>query len=348
MKKSRRKNRHLKHKRYTKYKLGKTKKENLTKKVFRPLLKLAFIFILIILYFSIFVFQITKEENYYYIKRNKFIKSKGKTYNESNLITLEDKINWLIIHDTNKLKAKCADKILLHEYSKKKLGKDICNKIIKIYNKTDEIKLNELPEQFVLKANHGSGFNIIVENKKEMNFNYAKYMLNYWMSRDFGRQLKEFHYSFIKRKIFSEEYIGKNLKNYKFLCYNGQPKYVYISVYIEGYKYRNFYDMNWKFLNFSCLSKPHPTYIFERSKFFELMKEYSKKLSSDFKFVRVDLYELENEVRLGELTFTPMSGAFYCKNLNDEIELGKDIDTKIRIYDYFIKFLSFIGYYDNS
>ena len=167
MKKSRRKNRHLKHKRYTKYKLRKTKKENLTKKVFRPLLKLAFIFILIILYFSIFVFQITKEENYYYIKRNKFIKSKGKTYNESNLITLEDKINWLIIHDTNKLKAKCADKILLHEYSKKKLGKDICNKIIKIYNKTDEINLDELPEQFVLKANHGSGFNIIVENKKK-------------------------------------------------------------------------------------------------------------------------------------------------------------------------------------
>ena len=347
MKKSRSKKRNLRHKKYKKYKkykLEEIQKENLTKKIFRLLLKLALI--LINLYFSIFIFLTKKEENYYYIKRNKFLKNKGKTYNESNLITLEDKLNWLIIHDTNKLKTKCADKILLHEYSKKKLGKDICNKIIKIYNKTDEINLDELPEQFVLKTNHGSGFNFIVKNKNKINFNNAKNMINYWMSQNFGRRLKEFHYSFIKRKIFAEEYIGKDLKNYKFLCYNGQPKYVYISVYIEGYKYRNFYDMNWKFLNFSCLSKPHPTYVFERPKFFELMKEYSKKLSSDFKFVRVDLYELENEVRLGELTFTPMSAGFYCKNKEHEILLGKDIDTKIRIYDYFIKFLSIIGYYN--
>ena len=136
---------------------------------------------------------------------------------------------------------------------------------------------------------------------------------------------KEFHYSFIKRKIFLEEYIGDNLKNYKFLCYNGQPKYVYVSLVVGNNKYRNFYDMNWNFLDFHCLSEPNPIYQYKKPKFFNLMKEYAKKLSNDFIFVRVDLYELENEVRLGEMTFTPMNSDFKCKNITDEIILGRDI-----------------------
>lgn len=292
--------------------------------------------------FLTFIIRIKKHDKEYYNRRIKKIHE----YNESNLVTLQDKINWLIIHDTNRLKGKCADKILLHEYSKKKLGKDICNKIIKIYNNTEEINLSELPSKFVLKTNHGSGFNIIVNDSKNFNFENAKNKLNRWINIDYGLIKDEFHYSFIKKKIFAEEFIGEKLKNFKFLCYNGNPKYVYVSIIDNGYKYRNFYDMNWKFLDFKCLSKPHPFYNYEKPKHFDLMKEYAKKLSADFKFVRVDLYENGKDVRLGELTFTPMDSRFLCEDKKHEIELGKDIDTKKRIYDYFISFLSEIGYYN--
>ena len=253
---------------------------------------------------------------------------KKRNYNESNLVTFEDKINWLIIHDTNRLKGKCADKIFLHEYSKKKLGKDICNKILKIYNSEKEIDIKELPNQFVFKTNHGSAFNIIVEDKTKFNFTKAKKLLKKWMQIDFGAKNAEFHYSFIKHKIFVEEYIGKHLKNYKFLCYNGKPKYIYLSIKEGGQKYRNFYDMNWNFINFYCLSLPHPKYQYPKPKFFEIMKKYAKIFSKDFKFVRVDLYELEDEVRLGELTFTPMNSFFNCTNKEQEIELGKEIIIK--------------------
>jgi len=102
----------------------------------------------------------------------------NRTYNESNLITFEDKINYLIIHDSNRLKGRCADKIFLHYYSKKKIRKDICKKILKIYHSEKEIDMKELPNQFVLKANHGSGFNLIVENKTEFNLTQAKILLN--------------------------------------------------------------------------------------------------------------------------------------------------------------------------
>ena len=311
-------------------------------KIIKYIYQIILIFILLLMYFFIYIYKIKKEEEKYYAKERRTI---FKKYNESNIITFNDKINWILIHDTNKLKGKCADKILLHDYAKKKIGKDICNKILKIYNNEEEIDLNQLPQQFILKTNHGSGYNIIVEDKNSLNFDEAKKQLKEWLKIDYGKIACEFHYSFIKKKIFAEEYIGKELKNYKFLCYDGKPKYVYLSRTENGTKYRNFYDMNWTFINFVCLSQPHPTYKYEKPKFFELMKEYAKKLASDFKFVRVDLYELENEVRLGELTFSPMNTFFSCRNRQNEIDLGKDIDTKERLYDFFIYFLGKIGYY---
>ena len=287
------------------------------------------ILLILIIYFKNYLsHQFFIKIKKYYEKRIKFLSKaikKKRNYNESDILTFEDKINWLIIHDTNRLKGKCADKIFLHEYSKKKLGKDICNKILKIYNSETEIDIKELPNQFVFKTNHGSSFNIIVEDKTKFNFTKAKKLLKRWMKEDFGAKNAEFHYSFIKRKIFAEEYLGKSLKNYKFLCYNGRPKYIYLSIEESGQKYRNFYDMNWIFINFTCLSEPHPKYHYPKPKFFELMKEYAKIFSKDFKFVRVDFYELENEVRLGELTFTPMNSFFLCNNIGQEIELGKEI-----------------------
>ena len=290
---------------------------------------ISFNFLLFIILFNYFLpFLNDIKINNYYHKRIKYINKLNRSYNESNLITFEDKLNWLVIHDTNLLKGKCADKILLHRYSKRKLGKDICNKILKVYHSEKEIDINQLPNQFVLKTNHGSGFNIIVEDKKKFNLALAKKMLRKWMKINYGINGAEFHYSFINRKIFAEEYIGKNLKNYKFLCYNGKPKYVYVSIKEGNHKYRNFYDMNWKFIPFHCLSKPHPKYHYPKPKLFKLMKNISIILSKDFKFVRVDLYESENEIRLGELTFIPMNSFFYCKNKKQEIELGRDIIIK--------------------
>ena len=108
----------------------------------------------------------------------------------------------VIIHDTNELKGKCADKILLHKYSYFKIGKDIYNKIIKIYDNIEKINLNELPNKFVLKTNHGSGFSFIANNNSEFNFSTAKAILKDWMSIDYGKWQAKFHYSFIIISIY--------------------------------------------------------------------------------------------------------------------------------------------------
>ena len=226
----------------------------------------------------------------------------------------------------------------------KKIRKRYFNKIIKIYNNTEEINITELPNKFALKTNHGSGFNIIVKNKTNFNLTYAKEKLNHWLNIDYGALGEEFQYSFIKRKIFAEEYIGEVPINYKFLCYNGEPKYLYACI-INEYKYTNFFDMEFNDLNYSYIRSPHPTYKFKKPKLFEEVKNIARKLSADFKFVRIDLYELNNEVKLGEITFSPMNSNIHCKNKSHEIELGKYIRTKNYISDYFVLFLRKIGFY---
>ena len=147
------------------------------------------------LYLNYYINKIT--QNLYYYKRIKFLKKRNSNYNESNIQTIEDKLNWLAIYDVNQLKGKCSDKLLLHEYSKEILGKDICNKVLKIYNQSNQIIFDELPMQFVLKVNHGSSFNIIVENKTNLNEDITKKTLDHWMKFNYGKHGAEFHYSFI-------------------------------------------------------------------------------------------------------------------------------------------------------
>jgi len=81
--------------------------------------------------------------------------------------------------------------------------------------------------------------------------------------------------------------------------------------------------MEWNRLDFNCVTPPHPTEIYPKPKTLELMKKYASKLSRPFKLARVDLYEYKGEVRLGEVTFTPMNSLFLCEKEEHNFELGK-------------------------
>ena len=93
-----------------------------------------------------------------------------------------------------------------------------------------------------------------------------------WLKFDFGADGAQFHYSFIKRKAFAEEYIGKDLSNYKFLCFNGIPRYLYLSKRYGIKNYLTYFDMEWNRLDFHCVGPPHPTDIYPKPKNFELIK----------------------------------------------------------------------------
>ena len=260
----------------------------------------------------------------------------GVVLNLDNPKTIQDKINWMKLYDSTPLKSKCADKVLVHEYCKEKLGEDICIPIIKTYDKAEDIKWDELPDRFVIKCNHGSGMNIIVKDKSKLDKGAARAKLAKWMKEDFSfRNGYEMHYHAIKRKILVEQFMEDghpDLVDFKIFCFNGEPKLCLVigNRSSKTQSYRNYYDMDFNFVNLSkTKNKNNPKIKDKKPEHFEEMKEYAKKLSEDFKFVRVDFYEIGGKVYLGELTFTPAAGLFNYTDKKKEIEIGNLLDLGI-------------------
>ena len=248
--------------------------------------------------------------------------------NESNLITIQDKLKYLMIHESPDFKSKIVDKILLRNYSAKKLGIDICVPIIKIYNNPEEIKLEDLPDKFVIKSNHGYRMNILCNNKSSFQLDKAKFYLRKWININFGVISNQFQYINIEPKIFSEVYLKDNIEDYKIYCFHGVPKFIRVQKNIEGLdgKVNNYYDLNWKLTDIETgIPKFYrrPDIKFKKPNNFSLMIKYAKKLSEDFVFVRVDLYNIDGKIYLGEMTFSPSNLGFKLKNRQQSIKLGK-------------------------
>lgn len=270
----------------------------------------------------------SNDENNYVAKLKKYCKERHLNINIDNPRTIQDKINWLKVNNLSQLKTDCADKIKLHSFCEKTIGKDICTPIIKVYDNVNEINWDELPDKFVIKCNHGSGMNIIID-KNNFNKNETINKLNKWMNTDFAFVNGfEMQYHNIERKIFVEKFLidsnqKKSLFDYKFWCFNGNPQFFTINDGNGHGSWMNFYDMNFNMINLKrkdFIGSPKTEIIFPSK--LKDMVEYSKKLSEPFEFVRVDFYEVNGEVILGELTFTPGSGFFKYNDSSYDLKFG--------------------------
>lgn len=236
-----------------------------------------------------------------------------------------EKMQWLQIYDDkNPLKSVCADKIKVHHYCRSKLGSDICVPLLKIYDFPERLDFKELPSRFVLKCNHGYGYNIICRSKTTLNRMTCVSKLKEWLNIPFGLETIEPHYLNIPRKCFAEKFIenrGKaDVTDYKFICFNGKPTFVQIiNDRHKKTKRLNYYDMDFKFVDICRTDFPNnPAMLDSKPLCFHTMKEYAEILSADFRFVRVDFYEVNGRVYLGEMTFTPNTG--FIKWTNPDID----------------------------
>ncbi len=237
-----------------------------------------------------------------------FMKFK-KIPNLSNPKEFNEKLMWLKINNYNYNKDvwKCSDKYEMREYSiKKGVKEENFPKIIGVYENIDEIDFSKLPKKFALKCTHGMGFNIICEDKSNLNIEKTKNKLKNWQNKKFGYESAEPHYTHIRPKIICEEFIenknGEFPIDYKIYCFNGIPKLVLVCFDRKKHYKTVFYNLNWKRVH---LRNDESNKKIERPKSFDEMIKIAKKVSCDFPFVRVDFYEHNGKAVLGELTFTP-------------------------------------------
>ena len=248
----------------------------------------------------------------------------GRLFNKRDVKYFGEKIQYLKLYGNLEKYSDFSDKYKVREYVSSKIGKEYLIPLLGVYNKPEEINYSALPNKFVLKANHGCGYNIIVRDKDNINVSKINKKLAKWLKEDYYKIKKEYQYKDIERKIICEEFISDEndkLLDYKFFCFDGNPEF--LAVYSDrndGHEIK-LDDLEWNDLNLKETKIKNYKGKFEKPENFEKMIEISKRLSKDFQFVRVDLYNVSGKIYFGELTFTHASGkrAFRPKNVDMQI-----------------------------
>lgn len=299
----------------------------------------------------------------------KYFLRKGRIINLKNPRLFTEKIQWLKIYDCTPIKTRLADKIAVREWVKGKIGEKYLKKVYGIYEKYEDIDFSKLPEEFVIKTNHGCNMQLLVieggkpDKSQKVRFNnFLK--VNYAYKSGYEMQYKD-----IKPLIFTEEYI-KNTNNYFYplqqfslgfqehrqslrspfyplcqnssdfsdyrpelfeyliFCFNGEPKLI---LFASGKRTDKIcctmFDTQWNNLHFNYGGYLHENPV-PVPKNFDKMLDIARTLSKDFKFVRVDLHNVDGKIYFGEMTFTPASGYMKFRPREYDRILGGMLDLK--------------------
>jgi len=252
-------------------------------------------------------------------------KTTGLELNWNNLVTYNEKMQWAKLYDKNPLKTKLSDKLLVRDWIKEKIGEEYLIPLLGVWDKFDEIDFTKLPDKFVLKTNHGVNTNIIVNDKYKFDVKSARRKFNKWIKLNFAFiNGFELHYKDIKPKIFAEQYLecsNGDLRDYKFLCFNGEIHFCWVDSGRYTDHRRNIYDLNWNLQEWQ-LNYKNADYPIDKPENFEKMVELVRKLCKDFSHVRVDLYNLDGKIYFSEMTFTTASGFSLIQPYSYNIMLG--------------------------
>lgn len=232
--------------------------------------------------------------------------------NLRNPSTFSEKLQWLKLNLRDDRMTICADKYLVRGYLEKLGYRSILSKSINTIDNIKDLDINNLPNRFVIKATHGSGWNLIVKDKTKVNWWIWKKIMNIWLHDNIYWPGREWPYKNMKPRLIIEEYLEDKsglLMDYKIFCFNGKAHFTQANKG-RGTKdhAQNFYDNHWKILPFGKDLLPRPDINIEAPVNFEEMKKIAEKLAQPFPFVRVDFYEVNDKIVFGEMTFYPKSG----------------------------------------
>ena len=262
---------------------------------------------------------------YYFAQFKKLINFKNpKTYNE--------KLNWLKINDRNPEYTNMVDKYEAKKYAANIIGDEYIIPTLGVWDRFDDIDFDKLPNQFVLKCTHDSEGLVIVKDKKNFDKMSAKNKINEAMKYNFYYIGREYPYKNVKPRIIAEEYMEDNkyheLRDYKFFCFDGDPKMLYITTgRTNGETTLDFFDLEFNHIDVELHYKNSKIKL-EKPKQFEKMIDLAKKLSKNIKHVRIDFYEINGNVYFGEFTFYNFSGLSKFSDNKYDILFGESLNIK--------------------
>ncbi len=246
--------------------------------------------------------------------------------------TFNEKLQWLKVYDRKDIYTTMVDKYEAKKYVASIIGDEYIIPTIGVYDSFNEIDFDKLPEKFVIKCTHDSGGLVIVKDKSKMDYNSVKKKIDECLNRNYYYLYREWPYKNVKPRIIVEELMeDKNcssLTDYKFFCFNGEPKLMYMAVGLDDHKTASmsFYDMNFKLTDCKRKDYKYIDYIPKKPKEFDQMINFSKLLSKDIPHLRVDWYEIDGKLYFGELTFTTNGGFIPFESEKWNYKMGEWIE----------------------
>lgn len=230
-----------------------------------------------------------------------------------NPVCFTEKLQWIKLYDHDPVYTVMVDKYACKEFVASIVGEEYIVPLIGVWDSFDEIDFSGLPERFVLKCTHDSGGTVICKDKKTLDIEKARVKIRKSLKKNYYYHSREWPYKNVKPRIIAEPYLEDKkdgeLRDYKFFTFGGEPKYLYIAQGRgkKGRTYSDFYDMDFNHLDLRIdhENSPEPPHKPEN---FELMKALARKLSAGTKAIRVDFYEVDGKVYVGELTLFHCSG----------------------------------------
>lgn len=221
-----------------------------------------------------------------------------------------EKLQWLKLFYRHPDMPRCTDKYEARGYIEEQGLGYLLNDLIGVYDDANDIDFDSLPDRFVVKATHGSGWNLIVKDKSTVDWKNQVKVMNSWLKLNlyvFGR---EWNYKDLKPRLVVEKFIDHEpLNDYKYMCFNGEPLYMQLNNDYEGAHYVDFYDLRtWTQIPVTYSAYKKSDRHIEKPPKFDEMMELARKLSKPFPFVRVDFYNYDDTILFGELTFFPGGG----------------------------------------
>ena len=235
----------------------------------------------------------------------------GKKLNLESPQSFYEKIQWLKLHDRKPLYHDMADKYMAREYIKDKVGEEYLVPLVGHWNNAISVNEDELPESFVIKCTHDSQSVRICKNKTEFDFDEMKSSFEKALKKDYSRYGREWAYRGIKPSVIAEELLtdesGVELKDYKFFCFNGEPRIIQVDYDRFVHHKRRIFDTSWNKIDVKITYDDDENKVIKRPEKFDEMMEISRTLSKNMAFLRVDLYYTDR-IYVGELTFYPGGG----------------------------------------
>ena len=247
--------------------------------------------------------------------------------NLDNPRTYSEKLQWEKLYYKNPMIPKLVDKYTVREYVEARCPGILATLLWEGFN-PERIPWESLPEKFVIKATHGSGFNIICTDKSSLDHSAVEKKLCQWLRAKFIPCYGEWFYGVERPRIIIEEFLdngsGSVPEDYKVMCFSGEPRFIIVDTdRYSGHK-RNIYDLDWNCRKNVTLGFPNDNPINPLPE--PLTKEllnYARKLSDGFPHVRVDFYVVRGHIYFGEMTFTNGAGFDRIRPYEFDKEMGE-------------------------